>query len=178
MLSHHWPASADGPFFSDIWILSPLITKKTKKTCQSWPPSDKNLWIRACKHIIVSIIIKCLNRLHGYMYIIEQSYTTLTKITSVVVAGDGSDKVHARLSEPLISRHYWNRKALRPSKTKIVPRDMYHGIMLLYNVSSISNTLTLCNKLKCINFRLGSMRICVSQFFQDTFYTWNTHLGT
>ena len=72
------------------------------------------------------------------MYIIEQNYTTLTKITSVVVAGDGSDKVHARLSEPLISRHYWNRKALRPSKTKCMHRYMYHGKMVLYILSSIT----------------------------------------
>ena len=81
---------------------------------------------------IIAQISMSLNRLNGCMYIIEQSYTTLTKITSVVVAGDGSDKVHARLSEPLISRHYWNRKALRPSKTKVIHRDMYHWIMVLY----------------------------------------------
>ena len=26
--------------------------------------------------------------------------------------------------------------------------------------------------------RLRVLRICFSQFFQDTFYTWNAHLGT
>ena len=32
------------PSFSGIWTLSPLI----KKRCQSWTPSGKTFWIRAC----------------------------------------------------------------------------------------------------------------------------------
>ena len=38
-----WPA------YSGIWILSPPSYKKNKqKKCQSWAPSDKTSWSRAC----------------------------------------------------------------------------------------------------------------------------------
>ena len=60
MLGHHWPASetpfkwrfAGGPLMARLqWYLdpsSPHQTKKTQKNCQSWTPSVKTFWIRAC----------------------------------------------------------------------------------------------------------------------------------
>ena len=45
MLAGQW-----WPAYSGIWIFPPLINKKSKnkKNRQSWTPSDKTFWIRAC----------------------------------------------------------------------------------------------------------------------------------
>ena len=56
-------SQAVGATYSRILILSPLIIK-LKKTRQSWTPSDKTFWIRACskgpnQHAQLLILLKC-----------------------------------------------------------------------------------------------------------------------
>ena len=56
-------ASRWWPVYSGIWILPPLINLKTKtqkKQGQSWTPSDKTFWIRACSRWLTLCLQCCL----------------------------------------------------------------------------------------------------------------------
>ena len=47
LMAFRWRAD-DGPLIVVLGSLPPLINLLNKR-CQSWTPSDKTLWIRACK---------------------------------------------------------------------------------------------------------------------------------
>ena len=61
-MAFRWRADG-GPL---IVVLGSSLPSSTKKRCESWTPSDKTFWIRACKG--AKLFFVALDKPHGFIY--------------------------------------------------------------------------------------------------------------